>query len=295
MVPPAHETTATMLEHSPLLFDLVVIGGAAVAGCFGALVGLGGGILVTPMLVLVCGVEMHSAMGASLLAVIATSSGAAAGRTRDSLSNYRVGMFLELAATIGAIGGALLAALANPAWLAVSFACLLLLTAFLTWRKREDSQTHHLPVNPLSRRLRLDSSYESRHGPVRYHIQRPGGGFLVMLAAGVISGLLGIGSGVLKVLAMDSIMKMPFRVSTTTSNFMIGLTAVASVGVYAAQGFIDPLIAAPVLVGIVPGAMLGAKLVTVLRVQLLRSLFLVALVIIAVQMMIRGVSTLVHA
>lgn len=283
----------SLLDRQPLVFDLVVIAGSAIAGCFGALVGLGGGILVTPLLVLVCGLEMHTAMGASLLAVIATSSGAAANRARDSLSNYRVGMFLELAATIGAVAGALLAALTSPAWLALFFGCLLILTAAITWRKKEDTATHHLPVNPISKRFRLDGSYESRSGAVRYHIQRPLGGFAVMTGAGVISGLLGIGSGVLKVVAMDSLMKMPFRASTTTSNFMIGLTAVASVGVYTAQGFMDPTVAAPVLIGIVPGAMLGARLVTVLKVRLLRNLFLVALVIIAVQMLIRGASELV--
>jgi len=277
-----------LLETNPFGFYALVAGGSVLAGCLGALVGLGGGILVTPMLVLLCGVDMHLAMGASLLAVIATSSGAAAGRTRDSLSNYRVGMFLELAATIGAVCGALLAALVNPAWLQLFFGCLLILTATLTWRQKEDAVTHHLPVNPIARRLRLDASYDTRSGPVRYHIQRPMGGFGVMLGAGVVSGLLGIGSGVLKVVAMDSLMKMPFRVSTTTSNFMIGLTALASVGVYLAQGFVDPLIAAPVLVGIVPGAMLGAKLVTVLKVRELRTIFLIALVVIAVQMLIKG-------
>jgi len=287
--------TGSLLDRSPLAFDLIVVLGAAVAGCFGALVGLGGGILVTPMLVLICGVEMHTAMGASLLAVIATSSGAAATRSRDTLSNYRVGMFLEVAATIGAIVGALLAALANPAWLQLLFGCLLVSIAASTWRTREDTATHRLPVHPISKRLRLDASYETRAGPVRYHIQRPLQGFGVMTGAGVISGLLGIGSGVLKVVAMDSMMKMPFRVSTTTSNFMIGLTAVASVGVYMAQGFVDPMVTAPVLIGIVPGAMIGARLVTVLKVSLLRRIFLVALIIIAVQMFIRGGGRIVGA
>lgn len=277
-----------LLETNPLAFYLLVAAGSSLAGCLGALVGLGGGILVTPMLVLLCGVDMHTAMGSSLLAVIATSSGAAAGRTRDSLSNYRVGMFLELAATLGAVCGALLAALVNPAWLQLFFGCLLILTAALTARQREDAVTHTLPVNPLARSLHLDASYETRSGPVRYHIQRPAGGFGVMLGAGVVSGLLGIGSGVLKVVAMDSMMRMPFRVSTTTSNFMIGLTALASVGVYIAQGFVDPMIAAPVLIGIVPGAVIGAKLVTVLKVRVLRTVFLVALVVIAVQMLIKG-------
>ncbi|MBM4113095.1 MAG: sulfite exporter TauE/SafE family protein [Phycisphaerae bacterium] len=283
----------SLLDRHPLAFDLLVILGAAVAGCFGALVGLGGGILVTPLLVLGCGMDMKTAMGASLLAVIATSSGAAANRTKDSLSNYRVGMFLEVAATIGAVVGALLAALADPAWLALLFGCLLIVTAILTWRKKEDTLTHHLPVDPMSKRLRLDSRYETRDGWVRYHIQRPMPGFAVMIAAGMISGLLGIGSGVLKVVAMDSLMKMPFRVSTTTSNFMIGLTAVASVSVYTAQGFMDPLVAAPVLLGIVPGAMIGARLVTVLKVRMLRTLFLLALLIIAAQMLFRGFGELV--
>lgn len=277
-----------LLETDPLTFYGLVTLGSMLAGCLGALVGLGGGILVTPMLVLLCGVDMHIAMGSSLLAVIATSSGAAAGRSRDSLSNYRVGMFLELAATLGAVTGAMLAAFANPAWLQLCFGCLLIVTAVLTWRQKEDAVTHHLPLNSLSRRLRLDSSYETRSGPVRYHIQRPAGGFGVMIGAGVVSGLLGIGSGVLKVLAMDSLMRMPFRVSTTTSNFMIGLTALASVGVYLSQGFVDPMIAAPVLIGIVPGAMFGARLVTVLNVRVLRTIFLVALVVIAVQMLIKG-------
>ncbi|MBX3354322.1 MAG: sulfite exporter TauE/SafE family protein [Phycisphaeraceae bacterium] len=277
-----------LIESHPLAFVMIAFVGSMVAGCFGALVGLGGGILVTPMLVLLCGVDMRLAMGASLLAVIATSSGAAAGRSRDPLSNYRVGMFLELAATVGAVAGALLAAISNPAWLQLFFGCLLVMIALVTARKREDTVTHELPRNRLAGLLRLDGRIESASGAVDYHIQKPGGGFSVMLGAGVISGLLGIGSGVLKVVAMDSLMKMPFRASTTTSNFMIGLTALASVGVYLSQGFIDPMIAAPVLLGIVPGAMLGAKLVTVIRVLWLRRIFLVALLLIAVQMLIKG-------
>ncbi|MFO0895637.1 MAG: sulfite exporter TauE/SafE family protein [Phycisphaerales bacterium] len=280
--------TESLLDTHPVAFDLVTLAGAAVAGCFGALVGLGGGLLVVPLLVLGLGVEMHLAMGASLVAVIATSTGAAAARGRDELSNYRVGMFLELAATVGAVGGALLAAMANPAWLMLLFGGILYLTAGLSWRQKGDVDTSGMPEDPWSRSLRLDGRVRTRDGERDYRVQRPGGGFLVMLGAGVVSGLLGIGSGVLKVLAMDTLMKMPFKVSTTTSNFMIGLTAAASVGVYVSNGNVDPMITAPVLLGIVPGAMLGARLVPVLRTEWLRRMFLVALVLVATNMVVRG-------
>jgi uncharacterized membrane protein YfcA len=270
-------------------FDLLLAICAAGAGCIGAMVGLGGGIFLVPLLTLAFGVDIRVAMGASLVAVIGTSTGAAAVRGTSALSNQRVALVLEVAATIGAVVGALLMTLVRPGLLLILFGAVLLLTAALSARRDHDSALQELPPNDLARRLRLDGTVDGPDGPRPYHVQRPVAGIATMTVAGVVSGLLGIGSGVLKVLAMDTFMRMPFRVSTVTSNFMVGLTAAASVGVYWSHGVIDPHVAGASLVGVVPGAMLGSWLVHRVDLRLLRLLFLLALVGIAIQMIVQGV------
>lgn len=266
-------------------FDFAVALAAFVAGLIGSLIGLGGGIIITPVLVLGFGVDIRYAMGAALASVIATSSGAAAAYLRDGISNMRIGLFLCIATTLGAVGGAMLAGVLDTAVLSLIFGLALLATAGLSLRKQPDSAVQKLPVTPLAKRLRLDDEYPPGH---QYHVQGVVPGFLVMVVAGVLSGLLGIGSGAFKVLAMDQIMRIPFKVTTTTSNFMIGVTAAASIGIYLKNGYLDPVLVYPVALGVLAGAFLGARLITVVPTGVLKMVFLVAIVFIGIQMILRG-------
>lgn len=266
-------------------FDFAVALAAFVAGLIGSLIGLGGGIIITPVLVLGFGVDIRYAMGAALASVIATSSGAAAAYLRDGISNMRIGLFLCIATTLGAVGGAMLAGILDTAVLSLIFGLALLATAGLSLRKQPDSAVQKLPVTPLAKRLRLDDEYPPGH---QYHVQGVVPGFLVMVVAGVLSGLLGIGSGAFKVLAMDQIMRIPFKVTTTTSNFMIGVTAAASIGIYLKNGYLDPVLVYPVALGVLAGAFLGARLITVVPTGVLKMVFLVAIVFIGIQMILRG-------
>ncbi len=268
------------LSSAPIEADAIIALGALVAGLVGALVGLGGGILVVPLLTVFLGVDVKQAMGASLLGVIATSTAAGALRGTDPNCNHRVGILLETTATIGAIAGALLAAVLHPAWLLISFGSVLILSALLSFRGARDPRPGELQPDRLAQQLRLDGA--------DYLVQRPVAGVATMLGAGILSGLLGIGSGVLKVTAMDTLMRMPFRASTITSNFMIGITGAAGLGIYWHHGLIEPRIAGPTLAGVVPGAMLGAWLVRRVSVRLLRMVFLVVLLVVAGQMIYSG-------
>lgn len=266
-------------------FDVTVALAAVVAGLIGSLIGLGGGIVITPVLVLGFGIDIRYAMGAALASVIATSSGAAAAYLRDGISNMRIGMFLCIATTVGAVAGASLAGVLDKGVLSIIFGLALLATAALSLRKQPDSEAIDLPVHPLATRLRLDDEYPPGH---TYHVQHVLPGFGVMTIAGVLSGLLGIGSGAFKVLGMDQIMRIPFKVTTTTSNFMIGVTAAASVGVYLKNGYFDPVLVYPVALGVLAGSFIGARLITVVPTSLLKSVFLVAIVIIGIQMIVKS-------
>jgi len=261
--------------------------GAALAGLFGALTGLGGGVILVPMLVLGFGIDIRYAVGVSLVSVIATSSGAAAAFVREGLSNVRVGIFLEVATTTGAVLGAALATHIPTNVIAVVFGVVLLWTVWMSTEEPPPDDPHARPDH-LAVRLRLDGTMPTPDGPRRYHVRRVPGGAAVMLLAGVTSGMLGIGSGALKVLAMDRVMRLPFKVSTTTSNFMIGVTAAASAGVYLARGWIDPVLSAPVVLGVLGGALLGARLLPGAPVLWLRRLFAVALLLVAIQMIAKG-------
>lgn len=268
-------------------FDFAVALAAFIAGMIGSLIGLGGGIIITPVLVLGFGIDIRYAMGAALASVIATSSGAAAAYLRDGISNMRIGLFLCLATTIGAVTGAMLAGVLNAAILSFIFGLALLATAGLSLRKQADSTTASLPETPLGARLRLDDEYPAGH---KYHVQGVVPGFGVMTIAGLLSGLLGIGSGAFKVLAMDQIMRIPFKVTTTTSNFMIGVTAAASVGIYLKNGYLDPVLVYPVALGVLAGSFLGARLINVVPTKILKSIFLIAIVFIGIQMILRGMN-----
>ncbi len=276
-----------MQATDPVLFDLIIIAVSIVSGCFGAMLGLGGGVILIPVLVSVLGVDVKSAIAASLVAVVTTSGAAALIRGRDSMSNYRVGVTLEVAAGLGAIAGAVLATLAPGDVLTMLFGVSLLATGALSWRAVDDTE-RVLPQTWWGRVLQLDGVEETKEGLKVYHVQKVPVGLGVMTIAGLLSGMLGIGSGAYKVLAMDTCMRMPFRVSTITSNFMIGITAASGVMVYLRDGMVDPTIAGPVLIGIVPGAMFGSWLVPKIHVSTLKKIFLIVIVLVGLQMMFKG-------
>jgi uncharacterized membrane protein YfcA len=272
-------------------FTLLVGLAGLTAGFLGALTGLGGGVVITPVLVLVFKEDLRYAIGATLVSVIATSSGAAAAYVKEGYSNIRIGMFLEVATSIGAVAGALVAVtgLVPVSALAIIFGVMLLVSAWLSSRHRAEQPDARGP-DPLAARLRLDSSYPTPGGPESYHVRNVPGGFGLMFVAGIFSGLLGIGSGALKVLAMDQVMRLPFKVSTTTSNFMIGVTAAASAGVYLSRGYIDPGLAMPVMLGVLCGSMVGARILPRVQTQQLRIVFGVVIVVLALQMIYKGLS-----
>ena len=272
----------TILAMSALIWV-----GSLVAGFIGSLTGLGGGVVIVPLLALVFHVDLHYAIGASLLSVIATSSGAAAAYVRDGLSNIRIGMFLEIATTLGAIAGAAIATHVATGAVAVVFGIVLLVAAAASFR-HPDIPHASGPPDRIAAALGLHGIYPDLHGEVQYTAQRVPAGFGIMAIAGGLSGLLGIGSGALKVIAMDDVMRLPFKVSSTTSNFMIGVTAAASAGVYLARGYLDPVLSAPVVLGILPGALLGARLLPRVHSRVLRIVFAAVIVVLAAEMLYQG-------
>ena len=272
-----------------LEFTSIIWFGSLIAGFLGSLTGLGGGVVIVPFLTLVFGVDIRYAIGASLVSVIATSSGAAAAYVKEGFTNIRIGMFLEIATTMGALVGAALAARVSTGIIAVIFGIVLVYSAFLSSRlKPIAAGDDH--SDRLATLLRMDGTYPSLKGPVRYHVHAIPGGFSLMFVAGALSGLLGIGSGAVKVLAMDQIMRIPFKVSTTTSNFMIGVTAAASAGVYLNRGYIDPGVAMPVMLGVLLGSMLGARMLAGARTRILRIIFAAVILVLGIEMIYNGLT-----
>lgn len=271
-----------------LTFSAIVYVISVAAGFLGSLTGLGGGIVVTPVLTVLLGVDIRLAMGATLISVIATSSGAAAAYVREGFTNIRVGMFLEMATTTGAIIGAYLVAAVPTGALAVVFGGILLYSAW---------QSFHVPpdqpaacTDPLAARLRLNGTYPDCTGRICYQVQRVKAGFALMFGAGVLGGLLGLGSGAMKVIAMDRLMRIPFKVSTTTSNFMIGVTAAAGAGVFFSRGYIHPDLAMPVMLGVLTGALLGARQLKKAGTKTLRMVFAVVVAVLALQLIYKGIA-----
>jgi len=269
-----------------LTFTIILLAGAYLAGLVGSLTGLGGGVVVIPLLTLVFHVDIRYAIGAALLASIANSSGAASAYVKEGITNIRLGMFLEIATTVGAVAGAVIAVYTPTNTIAILFGAILLFSAAMTIRKK--NQEALATGSALSLKLKLNSSYPTKEGEVSYQLKNVGAGFSIMTLAGVMSGLLGIGSGALKVLAMDSTMHIPFKVSTTTSNFMIGVTAAASAVVYLQRGYMDPGIAFPVVLGVLGGAFTGSKLLTQLNPKVLKYIFCVAISFVAIEMIYNG-------
>jgi uncharacterized protein len=272
-----------------LEFSLLVWAGSVAAGFLGALTGLGGGVVLVPMLSLLLGVDIRYAIGASLVSVIATSSGAAAAYVREGFSNIRIGMFLEVATTLGALAGATLAVHISTRAISIVFGLVLIGSAFLSRRPRTKSE-RETPPDPFASRLRLNGSFPDVDGIRNYNVQRVPLGWTLMFGAGTLSGLLGIGSGAMKVLAMDQAMRIPFKVSTTTSNFMIGVTAAASAGVYLARGYIDPGLAMPVVLGVLAGSLLGTRVLVKAETKWLRRVFSMVIVVLGIEMLYKGLS-----
>lgn len=272
-----------------LTFTALIWMGSFGAGFLGALTGLGGGVIIVPLLTLVFGVDIRYAVGASLVSVIATSSGAAAAYVREGFANMRIGMFLQVFTTVGALVGAYLASVMSSNVIAIVFGCMLLYTVYDSLRRPIVEQVGE-NADPLATRLRMNGTYPALGGRRAYYPRAVPAASGLMFLAGALSGLLGIGSGAVKVLAMDRAMRLPFKVSTTTSNFMIGVTAAASAGAYLSRGWIDPGLAMPVMLGVLLGSVVGARVLRVAHPQHLRHVFSLVLLLVGIEMLFNGIT-----
>lgn len=266
------------------MLALILFGVSIVAGFLGSILGLGGGTIVVPFLTLVLGVDIRYAIAASLISIVATSSGAAASFLRDHLTNLRVAVFLELGTVLGAMTGFLITSRLETRWLYGIFSFFLMFSAGMMLKKKKDGRAE--VDHPWSKKLNLASIYKNEKGEmVHYKVDHVPFGLITMYFAGIMSALLGIGSGIFKVLAMDGAMKMPLKVSSATSNFMIGVTAAGSAGAFLLQGDIRPEIAGPVAIGIIIGAYVGGRVMPKLPASLIRKIFVVVMFIISLQML----------
>ena len=272
-----------------LIFTLLLWLVSIVVGFLGALTGLGGGALIVPLLTLFFGVNIHYAMGASLISVIATSSGAAAAYLREGYTNLRLGMFLQVATTLGAIGGAFLVTRVSTGVIGIVFGVVLICSAYFSGRAAHEED---VPVkgDNWAEKFRLGGSYPTAQGQQQYQVTHVPAGFGVMSIAGILSSLLGIGSGALKVLGMDHVMRIPFKVSTTTSNFMIGVTAATSAGLYLRSGYVDPVVTMPVMLGVLMGSMAGARTLVRAEIKSLRLVFAAIILIMGIEMIYKAVT-----
>ncbi|ANZ68987.1 permease [Pediococcus claussenii] len=272
------------------LILLLVVG--LLAGIFGAILGIGGGIIITPVLTVMMGLDIKYAIGASIISVIATSSGATIAYLRDEMLNLRVAMFLEIATTIGAIIGAIMTSFFHPTILFVLFGSFLLFSCWNMWRKLRGTGSDEVSTknDALANKLKLNGSYHDQvlNKDVDYSVENVPGGFAMMFGAGLASGLLGIGSGVFKVTAMDTIMKMPLKPSSATSNLMMGVTAAASAMVYFFNGSIRADIAGPLALGILFGATIGSRVMQRLHPRVIRMIFIPVLLYMGLQMVLKG-------
>ncbi|WMX72247.1 sulfite exporter TauE/SafE family protein [Lactiplantibacillus plantarum] len=270
----------------------LMLGVGVIAGIFGAILGIGGGMIVTPILTLGLGLDIKYAIGASIIAVIATSSGSTIAYLRDEMLNLRVAMFLEIATTVGAVLGAVLTGVLNATFLYFLFGALLVFTTYNMIRKlmSKNGELPSVKDDKLATQLNLNGTYYDKalNKQVDYQVKNVPGGFSMMFGAGFASGLLGIGSGAFKVLAMDTIMHMPLKPSSATSNLMMGVTAAASAMVYFFNGSIKPGIAAPLAIGIIVGALIGSRIMTRLKPRLIRMIFVPVMLYLGIQMIAKG-------
>ena len=272
---------------------------AVFAGFLGSLVGLGGGIIITPALTILFGFDIKYAIGASIVAVIATSSGSAIAFVKDHVSNMRVGMLLEVFTTAGGVVGALMAGVFSSKLLYIFFSLILLnsfygmlkKTGLITKVKKEEENVEN---DKYADKYKLNSTYydKATGETVKYNVTNVPQGSLVMFGAGFASGLLGIGSGAFKVVALDSYMKLPIKVSTATSNFMMGVTATASALIYFFNGTINPVVAAPIAIGTLIGSRTGAKVMQRLDAKYIRYIFLPILLFTIINMLLKGLGVL---
>lgn len=271
---------------SPAFFEAALFGISIIAGAFGAMLGLGGGFIIVPALTLLFGVKFRYAVGASIVSVIATSSGAAASYVKDHVTNIRAAMLLEMGTTLGALIGVLLSGFLSDRFLFLLLAAILIYSAFSMAKSRRDRHASVEESDAMAKKLKLASSYPDHflNQEVPYGVTGVKWGLLIMLAAGVLSALLGIGSGTLKVPAMDMIMRLPIKVSSATSNFMIGVTAAASAGAYYAKGDILPILAAPIALGVIIGSWIGTRYMMKTHSLWLRKAFIAALLFVALQL-----------
>lgn len=273
-----------------LTFSALMLIVAYSAGLVGALTGLGGGVVLIPVLVLAFHVDIHYAMGASLISVMATSSGTAIAYLREGYTNVRIGMLLETGAVIGALLGATLVAIIPANFIAIIFGLVLIFSAIHTGKQQEKTLSPTASAHPWAIFLKLNGTYPTSSGPYAYAVQKVPFALIIMAVAGTLSGLLGIGSGALKVLAMDQTMRLPYKVATTTSNFIIGITAAVSAGIYFSHGYINPGLAFPVMLGVLLGAFTGAKLLKKIRTPYLRLLFSLIILLLALEMIYNGLT-----
>lgn len=271
---------------------LIMLSVGIFAGIAGSILGIGGGMIITPILTLGMGLNIKYAIGASIIAVIATSSGATIAYLRDNVLNLRVAMFLEIATTIGAITGALLTGVLDPKYLYLLFGCLLVFSGWNMFRKLRRGQEALKRAKPdkIAARFKLNGTYydKAEMKNIDYQVENIPVGFSVMFGAGVASGLLGIGSGAFKVMALDTFMKMPLKPSSSTSNLMMGVTAAASATVYFFNGSILPNIAVPMALGILAGAVIGSRIMQILPAKWIRIAFIPIILYIGLQMLFKG-------
>jgi uncharacterized protein len=254
------------------------------AGFVGAISGLGGGVFIVPALVILAKMPMRIAIGASLISVVATSAGASVAFVRDGWTNLRVAMLLECATVTGAVIGAYLAGIVPTVILEILFALMMLQSAYFSIKRQGDDILHK--GDRMTEWLRLGGNLPAAEGApeVPYEVINIPGGASLMVVAGLMSGLLGIGSGALKVMAMDYVMHLPLKVSSATSNFMIGVTAGAGALVFLSRGDVSATVAAPVAIGVTAGALTGSRFLPHIKVDALRMVFVVILVLIALEM-----------
>lgn len=271
---------------------LLMLGVGVFAGIMGSILGIGGGMIVTPIVTLAMGLDIKYAIGASIIAVIATSSGSTIAFLKDDVLNLRVAMFLEIATTIGAIIGALLTGAFDPMILYILFGSLLVFSSWNMYRKMRSGQEvlQQVKADKWAEKFNLNSSYYDKNTKqqIDYQVENVPGGFLIMLGAGLASGMLGIGSGAFKVMAMDGAMKMPLKPSSATSNLMMGVTAAASATVYFFNGSIRPDLAVPLALGILGGSTIGTRIMQILPSKIIRLIFIPILLYLGLQMILKG-------
>lgn len=280
-------------EVATLLIIMLLVG--LFAGTVGSILGIGGGLIVTPILTWAMGVDIKHAIAASIVVVIATSSGSAIAYLKDDVINLRAAMFLEIFTTIGGLCGALITGMIAPWILYILFSLWLMYSVINMLNKIRINRSglrEYVKPDKIATKLKLNNSYfdKNLNKQIDYNVTRVPLGCTLMFFAGLLSGILGIGSGIFKVIAMDNAMKMPLKPSNATSNLMMGVTAAASAIVYFFNGMITPEIAVPVIIGVLIGAAIGTRIMPKLHPMVIRIIFVIVTSIFCVQMIMKAVS-----